>query len=181
MIILSTESDVSTGSQITVNTNKNASNGSQITVNTNKTNSSYRRYLERGEYVTAIERSIEYEKKGDKLIKLGRNELAQREYKKVLVIEEAILGEEHPVVSSFREKIAIEDDHCWQRSTLRKAMDAIYTGLKHEKHGDYLLKNGLTNQAKAEYEKALKIETAVLGEDHPMTSSMKQKIIISTK
>ncbi|KAL3911447.1 MAG: hypothetical protein SGILL_007279 [Bacillariaceae sp.] len=180
MIIL-TESEVSTGSQITVNSKKNTSTGSQSTANTNKTNSSYRRYLQRGEFVTAIERSIEYEQKGDKLVKLGRNELAQREYKKVLAIEEAILGENHPVVNSFREKIAIEDDHCWQRSTLRKAMDAIYTGLKHEKHGDYLLKNGLTNQAKTEYEKALKIEAAVLGQDHPMTSSMKQKIIISTK
>ena len=166
-MILSTKSDAST-------------DGSLITVNSNKTSSSYRRYLERGDYATAIEKSIEYEKKGDKLVKLGRPELAQREYKKTIAIEEAILGDDHPVVNSFREKISTECDDCWQRSTLRKAMEAVYAGLKIEKQGDYLLKNGLTAQAKAEYEKALKIEEAVLGEHHPMTSSMKQKIILST-
>ena len=89
------------------------------------------------------------------------------------------MGDDHPVVNSFREKIGT-DEECWQRSTLRKAMDALYTGLKLEKQGDYLVKNGLKDQAKAHYERALKIEEAVLGEHHPMTSSMKQKIILST-
>jgi tetratricopeptide (TPR) repeat protein len=143
--------------------------------------SSYRHYIARNEYSTAMERSIQFEMTGDELFKLRKYELAQRYYNKTIEIEEAILGKDHPVFKSLLEKLAMTDVDCWQRSSLRKASAVLHEGLQMEKQGDYLLKLGNKDRAKEEYEHVLKIEEAVLGEQHPITISLQQKIILSTK
>mmetsp|Transcript_31528 Transcript_31528/g.52609 ORF Transcript_31528/g.52609 Transcript_31528/m.52609 type:complete len:176 (-) Transcript_31528:70-597(-) len=153
---------------------------SVISTSSNRYTTTFRTRIARGEYASAIEESVRAERKGDQLTKLGRHDLAAREYQKVIDIETAVLGEHHPIVVSFREKI--DSDHGgWQKSSLTKAMEALHQGLKYEKQGDYLRKLGAKEYAKTEYEKALKIEEVVLGEHHPMAVSLKEKIIISTK
>jgi hypothetical protein len=117
---------------------------------------------------------------GDKLVKLGKPDAAQPYYDKTIVIEEAILGKNHPVVKALHEKLAFEDLTCWQRSTLRKSMAVLYEGLQMEKKANKLLKLDQKKLAKDELERVLKIEEEILGEQHPMTISLQEKIILST-
>jgi hypothetical protein len=55
----------------------------------------------------ALSKSLDIEKEGDQLRRLGRVELAQRRYKKSYTIEKAVLGDEHPMVISLQQKMII--------------------------------------------------------------------------
>lgn len=85
-----------------------------------------------------------------------------KEYNKVLVLDKLVIGDDHPVTNSFKNKMA-SDEETWEKCSLRKAMGLLYKGLKFEKTGDYLKRAGKPDLAKAQYEKALKIESLVLG------------------
>jgi tetratricopeptide (TPR) repeat protein len=137
-----------------------------------------KQYIPRQVYAHAVEESLELEKKGDELDKLGRPELAARKYQKSVHLEEEVLGEHHPVVEEFHTKIINSEE--WKPSLHRVAADALSSSLAHEKEGDKLVKLGQKEKARHEYDVALKIEEKVVGQNHPMVNSLKEKIIINT-
>lgn len=130
--------------------------------------------LPRGKSVAVLSKAIQYEKKGDELTKLGKHELAQREYIKGQKIEEQYLGKNHSVVQELKKKIKSEQT-TFKSTAQRKTMIALSQSIKHEKKGDYLLKAGRINAAECEYEQCLCIAQRVLGKDHPMVISLAQK------
>jgi predicted negative regulator of RcsB-dependent stress response len=122
----------------------------------------------------AILESFKAEMKGDALAKLGKEDLAQASYDRLLEIEEEFIGEEHPMLLAFHEKLDKEEG--WEKTAIRDASASLAKAIKHEKDGNQLRKLGQNDKAKHEYEKVYKIEAAVLGEDHPMTIAMREKI-----
>lgn len=122
----------------------------------------------------AILESFQAEMKGDQLAKLGQEDLAQANYDRLLEIEEEFIGEEHPVVVAFHEKL--EKEEGWEKTAIRDASSHLAKAIKFEKQGNELRKLGQNDKAKLEYEKVYKIEAAILGEDHPMTIAMREKI-----
>jgi hypothetical protein len=128
----------------------------------------------RGDGVTALTKSIQCEKKGDELIKLGHPECAQREYEAGLKYSLLCFGREHHLVSEFRNKV--ESDQCgWQRTAQRKTMQELSQSLKHEKHGDYLVKVGRPQLAAREYQLSLAIEKRIIGAGHPLVGALEEK------
>jgi hypothetical protein len=122
----------------------------------------------------AILESFKAEMKGDELSKLGMDDKARAEYDRLLEIEEEFIGEEHPMVEAFHEKLEREEG--WEKTAIRDASVKLARAIKHEQNGNKLRKLGLNDKARLEYEKVYKIEAAVLGEDHPMTVAMREKI-----
>mmetsp|Transcript_12477 Transcript_12477/g.30042 ORF Transcript_12477/g.30042 Transcript_12477/m.30042 type:complete len:158 (+) Transcript_12477:300-773(+) len=114
------------------------------------------------------------ELKGDELTKLGMDEKAAKEYEKTLAITEEFIGEEHPVVEAFHEKL--EKEEGWEKAAITDASQKLVKAIRHEQAGNKLRKLGQNTKAVREYEKAMKIEASILGEDHPMTVAMQEKI-----
>ena len=142
------------------------------------TSSSVRPLIIREQYTAALAKSIELEKNGDRLTKLGRFDLAMKEYNKSIQIEQAYVGQHHPIVSSYQDKL-LEKYDSLKRIQQRADSVALSKSLQLEKEGDKLQKQGKNKLAQRKYEKSYTIETAVLGADHPMVSSLEQKIVIS--
>jgi hypothetical protein len=136
----------------------------------------------REDFSVAIRQSIELEKKGDDLKSRGMTHQAMKKYQKSLTIEEHILGKSHPVVSAFYEKL--DEVNGWATSptvssqpvSLRLAAFALEESLELEKEGDRLWKIGKHDLARRKYEMAYSIEIIVVGEHHPMVSSLQEKI-----
>lgn len=128
----------------------------------------------RSKYAAALVKVLQYEKKGDELFKLGRQELAYREYNKGLKLEEQLFGKSHPVVQELQHKLKSEQTG-WKKAAQRVKMVALSQSIKHEKHGDYLFKNEKVSLAAREYEQCLNIEQRILGKDHPLVVALAQK------
>lgn len=124
-----------------------------------------------------MSKSIELEKNGDKLSKLGKSELAMREYTKSLKIEKAYLGQHHQMVSDYRDKL-LEKDGSLKKTSQRLASLALAKSFNFEKEGDQLRRLGRAELAHRKYEKSCNIEKRILGADHPMVTSLQQKMII---
>ncbi|KAL3924808.1 MAG: hypothetical protein SGILL_000818 [Bacillariaceae sp.] len=139
-----------------------------------------REYVPRELYAHAIQASLDHEHKGDELEKLGKPELAAKEYDKSLHMEEHWIGKGHPIVKEFQEKLH-EPTGSWKRAAHRHGADALKASLQHEKAGDLLCKAGDKETAKKEYNTALAIEEHAVGKNHPMVTSLKKKAIIATE
>ena len=137
-------------------------------------------HIPREAYTHAIKESLDHEAKADELEKLGSEMAATKEYVKSLHMEENCLGKDHPIVKEFQEKLH-QPIGSWKRSAHRTGADALKASLEHEKAGDFLIKAGSKEHAKMEYKSALAIEEHVLGKNHPMTASLKEKVIIATE
>jgi hypothetical protein len=138
-----------------------------------------KQYISREKYVAALNLSIQSEKKGDELTKLGRPELAAREYAKSIKIEESLLGKSHPLVEKLRSKLTAKKG--WTKTAQRNEMNALEQSFKHEKRGDYLVKTGQKDSAIREYTASLKIEMTIMGKEHPVVTSLVQKVILATE
>jgi tetratricopeptide (TPR) repeat protein len=138
------------------------------------------RRVPREVFAHVIQESLDHEKKADELQRLGKLDLAAREYEKSLELEEKCLGKDHPVVRAFRHKLELPStpETSWKRTAHRPAAEALAESLHHEREGDYLHKLGYNDLAKHEYDMALKIEKHVVGPDHPMVTSLEQKVIL---
>ena len=137
-------------------------------------------HVPREVYAHAIQVSLDHETKADELEKLGRPELAAKEYDKSLQMEEQWIGKEHPIVKEFQEKLH-EPTGSWKRAAHRHGAEALKASLQHEKAGDFLCKAGDKEKAKMEYNSAVAIEEHVVGKNHPMVTSLKEKAIIATE
>ena len=137
------------------------------------------RRVPREQFTHAMEVSLNHEKKGDELQRLGRIELAAKEYEKSLELEEKYLGKDHPVVEDFRHKLDVPPTTApWKRTAHRPAAELLAESLHHEREGDFLHKLGYDDLARHEYDAALKIEKHVVGAEHPMVTSLEEKIIL---
>jgi tetratricopeptide (TPR) repeat protein len=136
-------------------------------------------YIPREKYSAALSKSIELEKNGDKLSKLGKLELAMREYKKSLKLEEVYLGQHHRMISDYHDKL-LEKAGSLKRNSQRLTSRALSKSLDIEKEGDQLRRLGRVELAQRRYKKSYTIEKVVLGEEHPMVTSLKTKMIISS-
>jgi hypothetical protein len=78
---------------------------------------------------------------GDKLSKLGKMELAMREYKKSLKLEEVYLGQHHRIICDYHDKL-LEKEGSLKRTSPRLASRAVCMSLAYEKEGDHLRRLG---------------------------------------
>jgi hypothetical protein len=129
----------------------------------------------RTKYVAVLTKSIAIEVKADKLSELGRKELAAKEYAKCLKIEDQVLGKDHPLVKELKNKLTNKSG--WEKTTQRKGMKALEQSFKNEKQADYLAKNEKEDLSVRAYEVSLRLEKAVLGSDHPVVASLREKIL----
>lgn len=146
-------------------------------MNDNNSHKEIKVHIPREVYAHAIEESLDHEAKADELEKLG-SELASKEYEKSLHMEEQWIGKDHPIIKEYQEKLH-QRAGSWKRSAHRPGAEALKASLQHEKAGDFLVKAGDKEHAKMEYNSALAIEEHVLGRNHPMTTSLKEKVIIA--
>jgi tetratricopeptide (TPR) repeat protein len=109
----------------------------------------------------AVLEAFQAELKGDKLTKLGMDDKAAREYDRTIAIEEEFFGDEHPVVLAFHEKLEREEG--WEKTAIRDATNNLVKAIRYEQAGNKLRKLGQNEKAVREFEKALKIESAILG------------------
>jgi predicted negative regulator of RcsB-dependent stress response len=138
---------------------------------------SVKEHIPREDYTHGMSDSIKLEKDGDVLVKLGKSDLAMRTYKKSLSIEAKLIGKDHAMVSSFVDKMLKQDD--WKSASQRDATRGLAESLTLEKEGDTLQKLGKPDFALRQYQKALHIEQQLLGEDHPMVTSLQEKIALA--
>ncbi|KAG7367613.1 expressed tetratricopeptide repeat protein [Nitzschia inconspicua] len=137
-------------------------------------------YVPREQFTHDIQESFDHERKADELERLGKHNLAVREYQKSLELEERCLGKHHPVVEEFRHKLEIPQDGpaSWKRTAHRHSAELLTESFQHEREGDILHKLGFDEKAKHEYDRALNIETHVVGKHHPMVIALKEKMIL---
>lgn len=177
--------------------------------------------IPRERYTWAVQRSVEHERNADQLMKLGKPDLAAREYQKALQLEDEWIGRDEPVVVDFHRqynqmmKVKEADEHernadklmklgkpdlaaaeyqrslqlhdetpnyyrqyggYWKKTPHRTAVHALMESLKHEHEGDNLVKLGQPEKARREYERALEIERRVIGSEHPMAVALRLKM-----
>lgn len=143
------------------------------------TNTDVKSQIPRVKYSEVLSRSIKLEMNGDKLSKLGKSELAMREYKKSLKLEELYLGHHNKMISDYHDKL-LEKDGSLKRISQRHTSRALSKSFDFEREGDQLLRLGRVELAHLKYEKSYTIEKALLGEDHPMVTSLQRKMITSS-
>jgi hypothetical protein len=139
--------------------------------------SSVKSQIPRERYTSALAKSIELEKIGDKMSKLDKSEKAIREYQKSIQLEKVYLGQYHQMVSDYHDKL-LEKEGSLKKISLRFASLALSKSLELEKEGDKLCVLGRIELAQRKYKKCYTIEKSILGDDHPMVSSLQQKMII---
>lgn len=146
---------------------------------TNTSDLSVRSYISRQKYAAAVTASIQLETKADQLAKLGKWDLAMQQYQKSIDIQEACIGKHHSVVSAYHDKLVAKNGS-WKKTTIRPSSVGFLKSFQLEKEGDKLSKLGRPELAGRKYEQSYQLEKSMLGEDHPMVSSLRQKIILAT-
>ena len=135
--------------------------------------------IPRVKYSAALSKSIKLEMNGDKLSKLGKSDLAMREYKKSLKLEEVYLGQHIRTMSDYHDKL-LEKEGSLKRISQRLASRALSKSFDLEREGDQLLRLGRVELAQRKYQKSYTKEKALLGKDHPMVTSLQLKMIKSS-
>jgi hypothetical protein len=143
------------------------------------TNTNLQSQIPREKYSAALSKSIKLEMNGDKLSKLGKSELAMREYKKSLKLEEVYLGKHNRMISDYHDKL-LEKEGTLKRTSQRLASRSLSKSFDFEREGDKLLRVGRIELAQRKYQKSYTIEKTLLGLDHPMVTSLQRKMITSS-
>jgi hypothetical protein len=125
-------------------------------------------------YATVLEASYKFEQHGDYLQRLGRYDLASREYTKSLHLQQGLFGPYHPIVESFHSKL-LKKAGDWRQTAPRPQLKALMNSLQQERHGDYLMKVEYPDKACKAYDSALHVEGDVLGFNHPHVVELLQK------
>ncbi len=155
-----------------------SSTSSVCSSSTNTTTSSAQSYISRQKYAAAVTASIQLETKADQLAKLGKWDLALRQYQKSIDIQEAYIGNHHSVVSACHDKLLAKSGS-WKKTSIHPSSVGFLQSFQLEKEADKLSKLGRPELAGRKYEQSYKLEKSILGEDHPMVSSLRQKIILA--
>mmetsp|Transcript_26669 Transcript_26669/g.43859 ORF Transcript_26669/g.43859 Transcript_26669/m.43859 type:complete len:164 (-) Transcript_26669:30-521(-) len=132
----------------------------------------------RQDYVDGVWKFLETEQMADSFMQNGKARKARKKYKKSLLIQEQILGKNHPVVSDFQEKIRDSQMGGMGPGTMttRWSTMALLESLQMERRGDRLAEMGNYERARKMYERSYTIESIIVGENHPMVLMMHEKM-----
>ena len=137
-------------------------------------------YYSTTKYSAALTKSVQLEKDGDYLSKVGKHELASRKYQQSLDIRTKLYGSSHLIVETFKHTKVDNDNISPSGSTIVIKSSPGYHSLleasKYEKDGDRLVKFGRSDKALLPYRRAHDIEKRILGKDHPRTQHLQSKI-----
>ena len=138
-------------------------------------------YYSTTQYSAALTKSVQLEKDGDYLSKVGKHELAIRKYQQSLDIRTKLFGSSHLIVKTFKHT-KVDNDNIspsGPSSIVTKSSPGFYSlleAMKYEKDGDRLVKIGRSDKALLPYRRANDIEKRILGKDHPRTQYLQNKI-----